>query len=94
MAGPRGTIVMIGLTMGNLASIMPIEIVMSEKTITGCGGGSIRPSIDIPWLAGLYQSGRLMLDELITAYYPFDKINEAIASLEKGQALRNIITFD
>jgi S-(hydroxymethyl)glutathione dehydrogenase / alcohol dehydrogenase len=94
MAGPRGTIVMIGLAMGNLASIMPIEIIMGEKTITGCGGGSIRPSIDIPWLASLYQNGRLMLDELITAYYPFDKINDAIASLEKGQALRNIITFD
>jgi S-(hydroxymethyl)glutathione dehydrogenase/alcohol dehydrogenase len=94
MAGPRGMIVIIGLAMGNLASIMPIELVMSEKVVTGCGGGSIRPSIDIPWLVSLYQSGRLLLDELITAYYPLEKINDAIASLEKGQALRNIITFD
>lgn len=94
MAGPRGMIVLIGLAMGNLASIMPIEIIMTEKIITGCGGGSIRPSIDIPWLVSLYQNKKLMLDELITAYYPFDKINDAIASLEKGQALRNIIMFD
>jgi Zn-dependent alcohol dehydrogenase len=33
------------------------------------------------------------LDELITNRYPLDKINEAIESVEKGQALRNVIVF-
>jgi Zn-dependent alcohol dehydrogenase len=93
MAGPRGMIVVIGLMMGNLAAIMPIELVMSEKTLTGCGGGSLRTTIDIPNLVSLYKSGRLKLDELISGHYPLEKINEAIISTEKGEALRNIIVF-
>ncbi|HEX7474414.1 MAG TPA: zinc-binding dehydrogenase [Dehalococcoidales bacterium] len=94
MSGPRGMTVVIGLAMGNLAAIMPIELVMSEKILTGCGGGSLRTSIDIPNLVSLYQSGRLKLDELISGHYPLEKINDAITSLEKGEALRNIIVME
>jgi Zn-dependent alcohol dehydrogenase len=94
MSGPRGMTVVIGLAMGNLAAIMPIELVMSEKILTGCGGGSLRASIDIPNLVSLYQSGRLKLDELISGHYPLERINDAIASLEKGEALRNIIMME
>lgn len=93
MGGPRSMTVVIGLMMGNLASIMPMEFVMTEKILTGCGGGSLRTSIDIPELISLYKSGRLKLDELITGRYPLERINEAVASLEKGEALRNVIIF-
>jgi Zn-dependent alcohol dehydrogenase len=44
-------------------------------------------------LVGLYQSGRLKLDELITNRYPLEKINDAIESMERGEALRNVIVF-
>jgi Zn-dependent alcohol dehydrogenase len=44
-------------------------------------------------LAALYQQGKLKLDELITMRYPVEQINEAIESVEKGEALRNVITF-
>jgi S-(hydroxymethyl)glutathione dehydrogenase/alcohol dehydrogenase len=93
MAGPRGMTVVIGIMQGNLSSFVPMEFIMGEKVLTGCGGGSIRPGIDIPALVSLYQSGRLKLDELITARYPLAKINEAIESLDKGGALRNLIMF-
>lgn len=33
------------------------------------------------------------LDELISGHYPFDKINKAIASMEKGGIIRNVIMF-
>ena len=36
----------------------------------------------------------MKLDELITGYYPLDRINEAVESLQKGEAIRNIITFE
>ena len=93
MAGPRGMVVVIGIMQGNLAAFMPMEFIMSEKILTGCGGGSIKPGIDIPALVSLYKEGRLKLDELITARYPLERINEAIESLDKGQALRNLIIF-
>jgi S-(hydroxymethyl)glutathione dehydrogenase / alcohol dehydrogenase len=34
------------------------------------------------------------LDELITARYPLEQINEAIAAMETGEVLRNLIVFD
>jgi S-(hydroxymethyl)glutathione dehydrogenase/alcohol dehydrogenase len=94
MGGPMSMTVVVGLAGGNLESIPAMELVFTEKILTGCGGGSIRSSIDIPYLVSLYKAGKLKLDELITGYYPLERINEAIASLEKGEAIRNIITFD
>jgi S-(hydroxymethyl)glutathione dehydrogenase/alcohol dehydrogenase len=94
MCGPMGMTVIIGLAGGDLRAINPMEFPFTEKILTGCGGGSIRTSIDIPYLVSLYQAGILKLDELISGHYPLARINEAIASLEKGEALRNIITFE
>ena len=42
-------------------------------------------------IAGLYLEGRLKLDELVTAVYPLARINEAIASMRRGEAIRNVI---
>ena len=94
MAGPMSMTVVVGLAGGNLASIEAMELVFTEKILTGCGGGSMRSSIDIPYLVSLYQAGKLKLDELITGHYPLARINEAVDSLAKGEAIRNIITFD
>ncbi len=55
--------------------------------------GSTRIEIDIPKLVALYQEGRLKLDELISARYPFAQINEAIADSSGGSAIRNVIVF-
>ena len=38
-------------------------------------------------------NGQLKLDELITARYPLEQINEAIAAVERGEALRNVIAL-
>ncbi len=94
MCGPRGMTVIIGLAQGNLSAFTPFDFIMGEKVLTGSGGGSIRPSIDIPALVALYQNGQLKLDELITARYPLSRINEAVESLDKGQAIRNLIMFE
>lgn len=94
MAGPMSMTVVVGLAGGNLASIEAMELVFTEKILTGCGGGSMRSSIDIPYLVSLYKAGKLKLDELITGHYPLARINEAVESLEKGEAIRNIITFN
>jgi Zn-dependent alcohol dehydrogenase len=56
--------------------------------------GTSRPSVDIPRLATLYRAGRLKLDELITRRYALDHINDAIDSMERGEALRNVVVLD
>ncbi len=94
MCGVMGMTVIIGLAQGDLQGISPMDFVFTDKILTASGGGSIRSSIDIPYLVSLYQAGKLKLDELISGHYPLARINEAIASFEKGEALRNIITFE
>ena len=49
--------------------------------------------MDIPQLVGLYRAGRLKLDELVTGTYPLEEINEAIDSVKRGEALRNVVVF-
>jgi S-(hydroxymethyl)glutathione dehydrogenase / alcohol dehydrogenase len=93
MCGPRGMTVIVGLMTGNLSAFTPMEFLFGERMMTGAGGGSIRLSIDIPFMVSLYQAGKLKLDELITARYPLDKINEAVESSARGEALRNLIIF-
>ena len=55
--------------------------------------GSTRLKTDIPWYISLYQQDRLKLDELISGRYPLENINEAIADVNKGDSLRNVIVF-
>jgi S-(hydroxymethyl)glutathione dehydrogenase / alcohol dehydrogenase len=92
MAGRRSMTVIVGLAHEPLSSV-PMEYIDSEKTLTGSFMGSTNLHVDIPKMVALYKSGALKLDELISGRYPLTKINEAIASVLKGEALRNVIVF-
>ncbi len=76
-----------------LSAFNPVEF-MRGKRLTGSAMGATEPRRDIPRLIELYRAGRLKLDELVSGHYPFDKINEAVADMEKGEAIRNVIMFD
>jgi Zn-dependent alcohol dehydrogenase len=95
LAGKRGTVVLVGIP--DWFSAMPVPIgpaIVGEKTVTGSLMGTTRLRFDVPRLVALYDNNRLKLDELITARYSLDQINDAIASTESGTALRNVILFD
>ncbi|OGO30801.1 MAG: hypothetical protein A2Z29_03895 [Chloroflexi bacterium RBG_16_56_11] len=95
MAGPRGTIVLIGLPpVTEQLCFSPLELIPFEKNVIGGFMGAANLKIDIPNLVTLYQAGRLKLDELITGRYPLGRINEAIKSTAKGEGLRNVIMFE
>lgn len=93
MAGPRGMIIMVGLApRGETITIPPM--LPGERMLTGSGMGTTNLSQDVPKLVDLYLAGKLKLDELITERYPLERINEAIESVERGEALRNVIMFE
>ncbi|HLZ23995.1 MAG TPA: Zn-dependent alcohol dehydrogenase [Ktedonobacterales bacterium] len=95
MLRPAGTLVIVGLPSRSATAAIPIfQLVAKGQHILGSNMGSTRLSVDVPWLVDLYRQGRLKLDELITARYPLDQINEAIAKMEAGEALRNVIMFE
>ncbi|MBS1105918.1 MAG: alcohol dehydrogenase zinc-binding protein [Deltaproteobacteria bacterium] len=71
------------------AFLMPFQ----EKVLTGSMYGGARPSIDFPRLLDLYKSGRLKLDELVTATYSIDQAQQAFADLVAGTNARGVIVF-
>ena len=94
MSGPRGMTVMVGLPrMGEELTFSPWAFIKDERVLTGSYMGTTRLKIEIPRLVTLYKAGILKLDELITGRYPLEQINEAIDSVLRGEALRNVIVF-
>src|SRR5579871_3422620 len=90
----NGATVLVGMPPSGVhATIDPGWLAADGQRIFGSKMGSARPAVDVPKIVALYRDGRIKLDELITARYPLDRINEALASSRSGAALRNVIVF-
>ena len=90
-----GTCVLTGLAAASAATAaIPLQqFVLMNKTLCGTVFGSRNPKSDIPRLAGLYESGLLHLDEMVTRRYRLDEINEAYVDLVAGELIRGVIDF-
>ena len=94
MIRPAGTAVIVGIAHpDSRITFSPQPLVRSEKRLVGSFYGSIVPRRDMPMLLGLYDEGKIKLDELITAHYRLDQINEAFADMEAGKNARGVILF-
>jgi S-(hydroxymethyl)glutathione dehydrogenase / alcohol dehydrogenase len=67
---------------------------MLQKTLKGniFGGGSSH--IETPRLVGLYKSGLLKVDEMVTTTYRLEDINQGYQDMLDGKNIRGVITFD
>jgi S-(hydroxymethyl)glutathione dehydrogenase/alcohol dehydrogenase len=91
----NGSVVVVGMPpSGVFAEYDPGTLAAWNQKILGSKMGETHVATDIPALVDLYRAGRLKLDELITERYPLERINEAIAAVNAGKALRNVIVFD
>ena len=89
-----GTLVIVGMPpSGMTAALEAVTFASNGQRILGSKMGSSRLAVDVPKLVTLYEQGRLKLDELISARYPLDEINRAVAEANRGEALRNVIIF-
>lgn len=89
-----GKAVIVGVARGSdMISVKQPGLVFEEKTLQGSLFGSCVPSIDFPRMLGLYMSGRLKLDELITKRYSIDEAPQAFADMQSGKNARGVIVF-
>jgi Zn-dependent alcohol dehydrogenase len=94
MAARSGAVVLVGIpASGVMVEIDPGNIAADNQRILGSKMGGARIREDVPKLIALYEKGILKLDELISARYPLEQINDAIASVKRGEALRNVVVF-
>lgn len=92
---PGGTVVVVGMPEWKAtAPVRVADLVWNEQRVIGSRMGATNLDRDVPHLIERYLAGDLKLDELITDRYPLERINDAIASMESGHALRNVIVFD
>jgi NDMA-dependent alcohol dehydrogenase len=96
LAGKGGTIVVTGVApmTQTESSVNLFELAMWNKEIKGTIFGSMNPPADVPRLLELYREGVLKLDELITARYTLDEINDGYDAMREGRNIRGVIVYD
>jgi NDMA-dependent alcohol dehydrogenase len=90
-----GNCVVTGLaTPGTQSITLDVQgFTLMNKNLRGTVFGSCNQNADIALLSRLYQSGRLLLDEMVTTRYRLDDINEAYRDLLDGKLIRGVIDF-
>jgi Zn-dependent alcohol dehydrogenase len=102
--GGIGTAALQGARINGALCIVAVEPVEFKRAARACSPGcrhdrsgrstsTCNPRSDIAMLAGLYQSGKLRLDEMVTKRYRLDEINDAYADLKNGELIRGVIDF-
>jgi S-(hydroxymethyl)glutathione dehydrogenase/alcohol dehydrogenase len=62
--------------------------------VKGSVFGDCNPTTDIPKILGLYRSGDVRLDELITRTYKLEEINEGYDDLLNGRNIRAVLVHE
>ncbi|MFD2417143.1 NDMA-dependent alcohol dehydrogenase [Amycolatopsis pigmentata] len=65
-----------------------------QRRAQGAIFGACNPLYDVPRLLGLYRSGDLKLDELITRRYSLDEINQGYQDMLDGKNIRGVIVHE
>ena len=86
-----GEVVVVGISDPTLEIKVGILNLLSQKRLTGSGGGSMDPQVDIPHLVDLFMDGRLPLDRLVTRTYGLDQVSAAFADMEDGRPGRGVV---
>ena len=89
-----GTVVVVGAGRhDDLVSFSALELFFQARSLVGCVYGSADVARDFPRILGLYRSGELALDRLITSRIPLDGVNDALAGMEAGEGARTVVVF-
>ena len=80
----QGRVILVGVPrQGNNMSLHTLPLHFG-KVLTGSHGGESQPTHDIPRYLRLLQQGWLQLDRFVSARYPLEEINTAIAAMRDG----------
>jgi Zn-dependent alcohol dehydrogenase len=70
------------------------ELLFDGKNLKASLYGSSDLRRDVPRFVALWRNGKLDLESLITRRIRFEDLNDAIATLERGDAIRQVVLFD
>jgi threonine dehydrogenase-like Zn-dependent dehydrogenase len=83
-----GRLVVIGFSQDpvpiNAGKLMFYELELAGSL--GCGAG------EYPEIVALVESGRIMLDPIVSGTFPLDRINDGFDRLRRGEGVRWVVT--
>jgi S-(hydroxymethyl)glutathione dehydrogenase / alcohol dehydrogenase len=91
---PSGQAVIVGMTSLRDKLDVPVAGFFAEREFRGSVYGSATPHTDIPKYVELYQSGELMLDEMITKRIRLEDVNTAFEEMGRGEGARSVIMYE
>jgi alcohol dehydrogenase len=95
LTAPGGRTVTVGLPSPEARiTVSPLGFVAEGRSLIGSYLGSAVPSHDIPHFVGLWRSGKLPVESLVSATIALDDINHGMDQLADGHAVRQLISFD
>lgn len=86
-----GQLIMLGVAGPDAKLSVPAATFYMDRAVLGCRYGSSRPGADIPKYIDLYQSGRLLLDELVTKTYELEDFDSLMSDARKGKLDRGVL---
>ena len=93
MTGKAGSIVMTGV--GTYTMDLPGSILIGyHRRLQGSLFGGANPLYDIPKILGLYKTGDIKINELITRRYGLGQINDGYRDLMAGKNMRGVILHE
>ncbi|HEU0193991.1 MAG TPA: alcohol dehydrogenase catalytic domain-containing protein [Gaiellales bacterium] len=91
-AGRGGGVVVVGMPpSGTSFAVDAVSLAQDAKRLAGTKMGQADPARDVPRAVERYLRGDLLLDQLVTATYPLDQVNDALAALRGGVAARGVL---
>ncbi len=88
----RGAAVLIGIPRADSVVTFPATTIpRMERRVLGSVYGSSKPERDFPHTLGLYRSGRLPLDRLITHRLPLEEAERGFELMHSGDAIRVVL---
>ena len=94
MIGKDSQVTITGIGYGLTVHLPGAPMAGWQKRVQGALFGSANPLYDIPRLRGLYRSGDLKLDELITRRYRLEEINQGYQDLLDGKNIRGVVVHE
>ncbi len=92
-----GTTVVIGVASAEVQTIpvSPFILPLFAKTVKGTLFGNAQFQYDLPKLVGLYQAGKMKLDELVSQELTLEQVNKGFDDMRAGNKVaRSIIRYN
>ncbi|MGC5024166.1 S-(hydroxymethyl)mycothiol dehydrogenase [Tsukamurella sp. DT100] len=89
-----GTVVLVGVPTPDLTLDMPlIDFFSRGGALKSSWYGDCLPERDFPQLVDLYRQGRLPLEKFVTERIGLDEVEQAFATMHRGEVLRSVVVL-